>query len=122
MLQTREWIALITGVLGLAATAIAVIRYLIKKEQMEGDMKRLEQRYSELDGQHKELLQEVGAIKATGTAVLLIKSGIDGELELAMKALQASASSILFCCLQGSRRIWCSSRCMALPPPSCAAR
>lgn len=95
MLPTKEWIALITGILGLAGTVVAVIRYFIKKEQMEGEMKRLAERYSELDGQHKELLQEVGAIKATGTAVFLIKSGIDGELELAMKALQASASSIL---------------------------
>ena len=44
MLPTKEWIALITGILGLAATVVAVIRYFIKKEQMEGDMKRLEER------------------------------------------------------------------------------
>ena len=61
---------------------------------MEGDLKRLQERYDELDTRQKDLLQMVGGIKAAGSAALLLKSAIDTELEQAMKVLQATASSI----------------------------
>lgn len=91
----KEWIALITGIIGVASAAVAMVRYLVKKEQIEGDLKRLQERYAELDARHRDLLQVVGTIKTAGTGALLLKSGVDAELELAMKALQATASSIL---------------------------
>jgi class 3 adenylate cyclase len=84
-----------TGAVGIAAAGYSVVRYLVKKEQMEGDLKRLQERYDELDSQRKDLLQMVGGVKAAGTAALLLKSAIDTELEQAMKVLEATASSIL---------------------------
>jgi class 3 adenylate cyclase len=91
----KEWMAIATGVIGLLGTVVAVLRYFIKKEQLEGELKQLQDRYSELGDRHKDLLQVVTTIKSAGSAALLKKSALDADVEMAMNALQAKASSIL---------------------------
>jgi class 3 adenylate cyclase len=74
---------------------VALVKYLVKKEQLDGDLKRLQDRYADLERANRDLLQEVAAAKTTGTAALVLKTAIDVELESAMKMLRATASSIL---------------------------
>ena len=94
-MDVKDWIGIATGAVGLAAAGYSVVRYLVKKEQMEGDLKKLQERYDELDSRQKDLLQLIGGVKSAGSAALLLKSGIDTVLEQAMKVLQSTASSIL---------------------------
>jgi hypothetical protein len=49
LLPTKDIVAIATGVVGLAGAVLAAIRYFAKKEQLEGDLKRVEERYTELD-------------------------------------------------------------------------
>ena len=91
----KDAIAIATGVAGLVASAIATIRYFSKKEQLDGDLQRLQERYKELDSRYNEMVTVVGKIKLSGTAALLLKTEVDTQLELATKALQAKASSVL---------------------------
>src|ERR1700757_3918175 len=91
----KEAVGIVVGLTGLAASAVATIRYFVKKEQIEGDLKRLQERYDELDTRHREILQAMGTIKLSGTAALLLKSEIETQLKLVMTALQAKASSVL---------------------------
>jgi len=94
-IDPKEIIAIATGVAGLAASAIAAIRYFSKKEQLEGDLQRLQDRYTDLNTRYGEMVEVIGTVKMSGTAALLLKSEIDTQIELATKALQARASSIL---------------------------
>src|SRR6266702_2124271 len=94
-LAVKDMVAIATGVVGLAASVIAAIRYFTKKEQLEGDLQRLQERYNELNNRYSEVVEVIGSIKISGTAALRLKSEIDSQLELATKALQAKASSIL---------------------------
>jgi adenylate cyclase len=94
-LDVKETVAIATGVAGLVASALAAIRYFAKKEQLEGDLQRLQERYNELNNRYSEVVEVIGSIKVSGTASLLLKSEIDTQLELATKALQAKAGSIL---------------------------
>lgn len=95
VLDVKDWMGIATGAVGLATAGYYVLRYLVKKEQMEGDLKKLQERYDDLDFKQKELLQMVGGVKTAGTAALLLKSAIDTELAQAMTVLRATASSIL---------------------------
>lgn len=94
-MDAKDWMGIATGAVGLAAAGYSVVRYLVKKELMEGDLRKLQERYDELDSRQKDLLQLIGGVKSAGTAALLLKSDIDTILEQAMKVLQATASSIL---------------------------
>ena len=94
-MDVKDWMGIATGAVGLAAAGYSVVRYLVKKEQMEGDLKRLQERYDALDSRQKEVLQLIGGVKAAGSAALSLKSAIDTSLEQAMQVLQATASSIL---------------------------
>lgn len=91
----KEIIGIATGIVGLAGAALAAIRYFAKKEQLEGDLKRIQERYTELDLRYKEAVEMVGKVKLSGSAALLLKAEIDNQLDLATKALRARASSIL---------------------------
>ncbi len=93
-MDVKDWMGVATGAVGIAAAIYSVVHYLVTKEQKEGELKKLQERYDELDSRHKDLLQVVGGVKIAGTAALLLKSAIDTELEQAMKVLQATASSI----------------------------
>jgi len=95
LFPTKDIIAIATGVVGLAGAVLAAIRYFAKKEQLEGDLKRVEERYTELDLRYKEAVEMIGKVKLSGSAALLLKGEIDNQLELATKALHAKASSIL---------------------------
>lgn len=94
-MDAKDWMGIAAGAVGLATAGYSVVRYLVKKEQMEGDLKKLQERYDELDSRQKDLVQLLGGVKAAGTAALLLKSAIDAVLEQAMKVLEATASSIL---------------------------
>jgi class 3 adenylate cyclase len=91
----KDGIAIATGIVGLGASAIAIIRYFAKKEKLEGDIARLQERYDELNNRYGEVVEVIGRVKISGTATLLLKSEIDSQLELVTKALQAKASSIM---------------------------
>jgi len=91
----KDSVAIATGVVGLGASAYSVVRYLSKKEKLEGDIERLKERYDELNSRYSEVVEVIGRVKVSGTAALLLKSEIDMQLELVTKALQARASSIL---------------------------
>jgi adenylate cyclase len=93
--QVKEVLALLTGIGGLIASGVAAIRYFSKKEQLEGDIQRLRERYDELNNRYNEVVEVIGKVKMSGTGALLLRSEIDTQLELATKALQAKASSIL---------------------------
>jgi len=91
----KDIIGILTGIVGLAGAALAGIRYFAKKEQLEGDLKRVQERYSELDLRYKEAVETIGKVRLSGSAALLLKGEVDNQLDLATKALQARASSIL---------------------------
>src|SRR5271165_674033 len=91
----KDTLAVATGIVGLAASAIAGIRYFTKKEKLEDDLERLQQRYNELNTRYGEVVEVIGKVKISGTGALLLKSEIDTQLELVTKALQAKAGSIL---------------------------
>lgn len=94
-MEPKDWISAATGVIGILSAVIAAGRYLVKKEQLDGEMKQLQERYAELNDRHKDLLQVVTNIKNTGTEALVKKSAIDTEVELTMSALETKAASVL---------------------------
>jgi class 3 adenylate cyclase len=94
-IDVKEGLAVTAGVAGLATSAIAAIRYFIQKEQLEGNLKRSEERNAELKASYNAVVDMIGKVKLSGTAALLLRSEVDTQLELATKALQATASSIL---------------------------
>ena len=94
-IEVKEAVALATGIGGLLASIVATLRYFVKKEQLEGNLQRMEERFDELKERNASLNQLIGSVKIAGSAALLLKSEIDSQLEMARQALQATASSIL---------------------------
>ncbi len=94
-MDPKEVIGIAAGVAGLAASALAAIRYFAKKEQLEGDVQRIQDRYTDLENRYKEAVEVIGKVRISGSAALLLKTEIDNQLELATRALHATASSIL---------------------------
>lgn len=96
-----ELTGIATGILAISAAIVAVTRHItqlqfrVGRERLEESIKRSEERYTELERRHKELLHELATARRIGTAALVKKADIDDQLLTAMRTLGAQASSIL---------------------------
>lgn len=100
-MTTTELVGLITGILTIVGSVIAVTRYLtqlqfrLHQERLEAEKRAVEKKLSDLEATNRELLNQIAIARRVGTAALVRKMAIDEELASIMKTTQAQAGSIL---------------------------